>query len=151
MDGVSDVAHTIQLAVAPVFLLAGIGALLSVVTARLGRAVDRARDLEGRLSGESPPDAAAAARMRNELQVLDRRMVLAQRAIALCTIAELFVCFVVAALFLSTLSGVNAGGAVAVLFIAAMAALTVGLGLFLAEVTLATRMLRVRAELLMND
>ena len=40
------VAHAIQLAVAPVFLMSGIGAILVVMTNRLGRVIDRARVLE---------------------------------------------------------------------------------------------------------
>ena len=43
---VSQVAQTIQLAVAPIFLLAGVGAFLNVCAGRLSRIVDRARDLE---------------------------------------------------------------------------------------------------------
>lgn len=41
-----QVAHAIQLAVAPVFLLSGIGAMLVVMTNRLGRIIDRARVIE---------------------------------------------------------------------------------------------------------
>ena len=40
---VTTVAQIIQLAVAPVFLLAGIGAFLNVCAGRLSRIVDRAR------------------------------------------------------------------------------------------------------------
>jgi hypothetical protein len=47
------VAHAIQLAVAPVFLLSGIGAILAVMTNRLGRIIDRARVLEVRLDNAS--------------------------------------------------------------------------------------------------
>jgi hypothetical protein len=47
------VAHTIQLAVAPVFLLSGIAAILAVMTIRLGRIIDRARVLENRLDNAS--------------------------------------------------------------------------------------------------
>ena len=43
---VSTVAQVIQLAVAPVFLLAGIGAFLNVCAGRLSRIVDRARNIE---------------------------------------------------------------------------------------------------------
>ena len=46
-----DIAHVIQIAIAPVFLLAGIGAFLNVMTNRLGRVVDRWRSLEAELSG----------------------------------------------------------------------------------------------------
>ena len=52
------VAHAVQLAVAPVFLLSGIGAILVVMTNRLGRIIDRARVLEGRLDGASPESRA---------------------------------------------------------------------------------------------
>ena len=43
---ISPIAHVIQLSVAPVFLLSGIGAILAVMTNRLGRIIDRARVLE---------------------------------------------------------------------------------------------------------
>lgn len=149
MNALSDIAHTIQLAVAPVFLLAGIGALLNVVTSRLGRAVDRARALEERLLAAL--DDSAAPRIRNELGVLDRRMTLAQRSIFLFSFSALLVCVLVAALFVIDLVNLQLSAVVGVLFIGAMIALIGGLSLFLAEVTLATRMLRVRAELLMKD
>ena len=59
------VAHAIQLAVAPVFLLSGIGAILVVMTNRLGRIIDRARVLEDRLenaSRNSTPHCASISR-----------------------------------------------------------------------------------------
>ena len=71
MNDLSDIAHLVELSVAPVFLLAGIGALLNVVTARLGRVVDRARNLEERLYAPRSDDEAA--RSRAELGSLDRR------------------------------------------------------------------------------
>lgn len=148
MDALSDIAHTIQLSVAPVFLLAGIGALLNVVTSRLGRAIDRARILEERLNQDE--SEKESARIRDELRVLDRRMMVAQLAITLCSLSALLVCILVAMLFIASLANLNAAGAIAVLFIAAMAALIGGLCLFLAEITLATRILRVRAEVFMN-
>ena len=40
---VSTIAQTIQLSLGPVFMLAGIGALLNVLAGRLARIVDRAR------------------------------------------------------------------------------------------------------------
>ena len=45
MDSLSHVttlAQVIQLAVAPVFLLAGVGATLNVLASRIGRIIDRA-------------------------------------------------------------------------------------------------------------
>ena len=54
---VAGVAQVIQAAVAPVFLLAGVGATLNVLATRIGRIIDRARVMEDRL-----PTAAAELR-----------------------------------------------------------------------------------------
>ena len=43
---ISNLAHMIQLSVAPVFLLLAIGSMLAVVTNRLGRVIDRGHFLE---------------------------------------------------------------------------------------------------------
>lgn len=67
---VSIIAHAIQLAVAPVFLLTGIGALLSVMTNRLGRVIDRARRVEGLWANL---DESARGDARRELEFLARR------------------------------------------------------------------------------
>ena len=42
-----DIAQVIQQGVAPVFLLSGIAAMLSVLTSRPGRGIDRARQFAG--------------------------------------------------------------------------------------------------------
>jgi hypothetical protein len=72
------VAHAIQLAVAPVFLLSGIGAILVVMTNRLGRIIDRARVPEERLDGAS---AELLAMLRADLVTLSRRAKLISRAL----------------------------------------------------------------------
>src|SRR5438128_12408288 len=94
--GLSAVAHAIQLAVAPVFLLSGVGALLAVLTSRLARVIDRSRALDTQLATASP-DATA---VRGQLQTLSRRTKLISRATALCTIPALIACAVIATLFL---------------------------------------------------
>lgn len=142
---VSAVAHTIQLAVAPVFLLAGIGSMLNVLTARLGRVIDRARWLEAGFSGF---DEATRALAVEELGVLDRRMAVCHRAITCCTASALFVCLVVAILFLADIADRSFARTVAGLFIFAMGLIVVGLLYFLAEIRLATRSVRVRSDLL---
>ena len=68
---VSTVAQVIQLAVAPVFLLAGIGAFLNVCAGRLSRIVDRARNIEPLLLASR---GAEHARRLQEIRTLDRRM-----------------------------------------------------------------------------
>jgi Protein of unknown function (DUF2721) len=134
------VAHAIQLAVAPVFLLSGIGAILAVMAGRLGRIIDRARVLEHRLEGAS---AELLVPLRADLAALSRRAKLIYRAITLCTATALLVCSVIAVLFLSAFLRFDASIPVALLFIAAMSAFFFGLVWFLREIYVATVNLRI--------
>ncbi len=140
------ISEVIQLAVAPVFLLVAVGSFLNVMTQRLARVVDRARALEAIIIADTE-DAEHAMR-REELSALDKRMTYAQRAITFSAIAALLIAFLVALIFLSDLAGFNTAQLIAVLFILSMSAVTTSLCFFLAEVAVATRTLRVRAELL---
>ena len=82
------VGHAIQLAVAPVFLLSGIGAMLAVMTSRLGRIIDRARYLEEQLVDVSPEFIST---LQIDLKLLSQRAKLIYSAIALCTTTALLV------------------------------------------------------------
>jgi len=135
-----SVAHAIELAVAPVFLLSGIGAILVVLTNRLGRIIDRARFLEERLEHVSPQ---LLATLRADLGVLSQRAKLISRAITFCTVTALLICMVIAILFLSAFARFDASLFVALLFIAAMLAFFLGLLWFLREIYLATVNLRI--------
>ena len=136
---VTGIAHAIQLAVAPVFLLAGIGALLNVLSSRLGRIIDRARKLEADAAGDKPGGDA----LEQELRVLSRRARLINRAISLSTGAALLICTIIAAVFLAALADFDVTILIALLFVAAMLALIVALSSFLREVYLATANLRI--------
>jgi hypothetical protein len=142
---VHAIGQLIQLSIAPVFLLAGIGAILNVVAQRLARVVDRARTLEAEFSSYDEQQRRRAAA---ELCLLDRRMKIANYAISACTASALFTCLVVAILFVADLTDIAFGQALAGLFIATMLLLISGLVLFLYEIRLAMRSLRVRRELL---
>ena len=143
-----SIAHNIQLAVAPVFLLTAIGTILNVLAARIARVVDRARRLEAEFHAL---DALAREEARGELLVLDRRMATVNWAIGLCTLSALFVCIVVAILFVGELLPMQGTVVLASLFIVAMLLLTGGLILFLWEIQIALRSLRVKAALLTGD
>jgi hypothetical protein len=139
-SGITAVAHAIQLAVAPVFLLSGIGAMLAVLTNRLSRIIDRARTLEERLAA-SPPDLAA--QIHAQLAALARRAQLISRAITLCTITALLVCAVIATLFLGAFARFDTSVPVAMFFVAAMVTFFAGLLFFLREIFVATANLRI--------
>ena len=140
---ISPIAHVIQLSVAPVFLLSGIGAILAVMTNRLGRIIDRARALEERLES-APPDLVAL--LEADLATLTRRARLIGPAITLCTATALLVCMVIAVLFLSTFLGFNASVPVALLFITSMVLFFLGLLWFLREIFVATSTLRIASR-----
>ena len=134
------VAHAIQLAVAPVFLLSGIGAMLAVMTSRLGRIIDRARYLEEQLVDVSPEFFST---LQTDLRLLSQRAKLIYSAIALCTTTALLVCTVIAFLFVSAFLQFDASVVVALLFIAAMSTFVLGLLCFLREIYVGTISLRI--------
>jgi hypothetical protein len=140
LSDVTTVAHVIQLSVAPVFLLSGIGAILAVMTNRLARIIDRARVLEARLDQATPEMAVS---VRDDLVTLRERAKLIGPAITLCTATALLICMVIAVLFLSSFLKFDAGVAVALLFILAMLSFSLGLVWFLREILVATRNLRI--------
>ena len=142
--GMAALGHVIQLAVAPVFLLSGLGGMLTVMTNRLARIIDLARLLERQLRAAP---AADHPRLEAQLATLARRARLSSRAITLCTVTALFICAVVAVLFLAVFFGFDASAWVALLFIGSMATSFTALLLFLREIALATSSLRIWTRL----
>ena len=119
---ISGVAHAIQLAIAPVFLLTAVGSLLGVITNRLARVIDRARMLEAKLEATAPEHAPA---IRSHLKVLSRRARYINIAITACTVAALLVCAVIAILFFGSYIDFDSRTAVSLSFILAMLALMI--------------------------
>lgn len=136
---IAAIASQIQLAVAPVFLLAGVGAILNVLANRLARVVDRARKVA---AAEASLDPAEREQAAVELRLLARRIKAANLAIICCTASALFVCVVIAVLFIAEPTRIGAARLIATLFIVAMGLLIAGLILFLQEVRLAMLSLR---------
>lgn len=135
-----DIAHGIQLAVAPVFLLSAVGVTLTVLTNRLGRIIDRARLLEGPPCGtreEMPPE------VHSELQSLSYRAGLIQRAITLSTACALCICLVIMTLFAAFALHRDLSWLIMLFFVAGLGAFIGALLLFLVEIRLATRTLRL--------
>jgi hypothetical protein len=137
---ISDVAHAIQLSLAPVFLLSGIGVLLGMLTSRLARIVDRARVMEQRLQFAAEQEMSELLAW---LLVIKRRARLMNRAITLSTIAALLVASVVALLFVSAFSSFSLAPLIGLLFILSMMSLIASLLCFLLEIRIATASLRI--------
>ena len=145
---VSTIAQTIQLSLSPVFMLAGIGALLNVLAGRLSRVVDRARALE-----HLHPRSTGREHDRHvwELRLLDRRISIINMSLLLGVSSAVMTCIVVALLFVAELAHLHFGTLVALCFILAMLLLISALVSFMIEVRASVRAVRIRAELLERD
>jgi lysylphosphatidylglycerol synthetase-like protein (DUF2156 family) len=139
-----DIAHLIQIALTPIFLISAIGVILNVLTNRLSRIVDRARTMENELCR---PDYRPEGRDLHEaLGVLARRARYINAAIAFITIAALFIALVVVMLFLNAFLRWELAAFIACMFILSMLSLAAALSAFLIEVRIATRALRIGIE-----
>ncbi len=137
-SSLTAIAHVIQLAVAPVFLVSGVAALLTVLTNRLARIIDRARTLDAA--------GAAGTEVLEELSVLTGRAQLINRSISLVTSSALLISTVIVILFAGAFLTLNVAAVVGVIFVAAMLALIAGLISFLQEIRLATRTMRLHSR-----
>jgi hypothetical protein len=144
---VDTVDELVRLALAPVFLLSGIGSFVNVLAARLSRIVDRARQIEPLLLASR---GAEHDRWIADLRTLDRRMSLISWATGLSVASAVLTCLVVILLFAATLMRTHLGDAIALLFIASMATIGLGFAVFLIETTIAGRAVRIRSELLQH-
>ena len=145
---VSTVAEIVRLALAPVFLLSGIGAFLNVLASRLSRIVDRSREVGSIVlvsRGEEHD------RSVNDLKILDRRMSLINWATGLSVTSAILTCLVVIMLFGANLVRTRLGTEIAWLFIGSMVTIGCGFAVFLWETTVAGRAVRVRSELLQHQ
>ena len=135
----TGIAQVIQLAVAPVFLLTGVGAILNVMANRLSRIIDRARALELKLV---TAEGEFRAELTQRLSNLSRRARLISHAIALCVVTAVLVCGVIIGLFAGEFLDFDATVPAALLFIAALLAFLLALIWLLREIFMATRTMK---------
>lgn len=139
------IAHTIQLALAPVFVLVAIGNIMNLLSQRLGRVVDRSRklqELHRQTSGEEHDLVVI------EIRMIDRRITLIGKAILLLVVSGLTIGLTVTLLFVEEFLRLDLQQAAAIGFIAAIGLLMAALWLFMLETRAATRALRIPEEYL---
>lgn len=134
------IAQTIQLALAPVFVLVAIGSIMSILSLRLGRVVDRARVLQERHGDTEGAEHDAVVR---EIRMADSRIVIIGRAIRLLVLSALAIGLTVTLLFIEEFAHAGLQPVAAGVFIVAIALLMWALLLFLKEVRAATEALRI--------
>ncbi len=134
------IAQTIQLALAPVFVLVAIGNIMNILSTRLARVVDRSRHLQQRYSETEGLEHDVLVR---EIRLVDERIHMIGRAILLLVISGLTIGLTVALLFLEEILQVDLQLAAAGFFLLAIALLMSALLLFLREIRVATSALRI--------
>ena len=134
------IAQTIQLALAPVFVLVAMGNIMNILSTRLARVVDRSRHLQQQHLETQGADHDQVVR---EIRILDRRIHLITRSITLLVLTGLAIGFCVALLFVEELLDVNLQQVAGAAFFLAIVLLMGALWVFLREIRLATTALRI--------
>lgn len=133
---IDSVAHFIQLAVAPVFLIAGVAGLLNVFTGRMARIIDRLEKIDNYISKQKnlEDEKKAEKKFSEKRSSLIKRMKNINYAIFLCTTTGFLIAIVIVTMFLSTLFSFRVSEIIASLFIFGMISLIISLFLFLREI-----------------
>ncbi|HTB62864.1 MAG TPA: DUF2721 domain-containing protein [Opitutales bacterium] len=135
-----DIIPVLQVSVGPVILISGVGLLLLTLTNRLGRAIDRSRQLMGEMRTANDADLR---RLLAEVRMLYQRAKIIQGSIALAVLSVLFAAVMIILLFVTALLSWNAVGVVSLLFIGCLLSLIFSLALFLADIRTALHALKL--------
>lgn len=135
----SNISQIIQLAIAPVFLLTGVGTQLMVLTNRLARIIDRSRTIENLVQRSGVE--FLSDQEKNELDELYQRSHLINRAITLSCSCALLIGLVIATLFIGDALNKKLDSLIAVLFVAGIFTLIGSFIYFLREIFVATKTL----------
>ena len=134
------IAQTIQLALAPVFVLVAMGNIMNILSTRLARVVDRGRQLQKQ---HLETEGSEHDRIVREIRTLDRRIALITRSITLLVLSGLTIGFCVALLFVEELFDVNLQQVAGAAFFLAIVLLMGALWLFLREIRIAAGAIRI--------
>jgi len=131
-----DVLHSsalplIQLAITPVILLSGVGALMITLTNRMGRIVDRTRALAAQVRGAKDDDRA---HVESQLAILWRRAKLIRLAVTFAGFSMLLSCILVMVIFVDAALHRELGPEMVIIFAASVLCLIAALGAFLRDI-----------------
>lgn len=143
MDSLSSLLPIIQLAITPVILISGMGALMITLTNRMARIVDRTR-----VVAEAIPAADAEERrhLESQLDIMWSRALLIRRAVTSNGLSMLLSCLQVVALFGAAMFGWAMKGVVLCLFAASILLLTASLVDFLRDIFVSLHALHLQVE-----
>jgi ABC-type siderophore export system fused ATPase/permease subunit len=145
VDDLAAVTSILQTALTPAFLLVAIGTLLNIFVIRLSRIVDRSRELQAL---HPKTDGKEHELVVDELRIVKKRMATVNMSILLSVLSTIAVCVIIGMLFLMGLAGFGIANAIVATFMIALLLTAASLLLFVREVHLANRNIRVRDEFL---
>lgn len=148
MTPLSEIVPVLQVAIGPVILISGVGLLLLTMTNRLGRAIDRARQLAQQLT-----QTAAAHRepVLAQVAIIYRRARVLRFTITLAALSVLLAAVLIVTLFLTALCKWDNGLFVSLLFIACMSSLVASLVAFIYDIHLSLVALRLEIKQVKPD
>jgi MFS family permease len=134
------VTHGIQLAVAPVFLLTAVAAMIGTAAGRLARIIDRARLVESKI--ENHPNNGQIDKAYAELNRLKKRGRLVNLCIALLTFGAISIALTIVTLFIGETTELQIHKVATIAFLIGVGGFVMALLCFFAETLLATSLLR---------
>jgi hypothetical protein len=140
---VTDLIPILQTAIGPVILISGVGLLLLTMTNRLGRAIDRARQLDSALPNADP---LAHGALEAQLRILFGRARLIRTAIVLASMSALAAAVLVILLFLAALLDIASPWLISSLFVTCMVCLILSLVLFIHDINRSLAALRLELQ-----
>jgi Protein of unknown function (DUF2721) len=133
----------IQLAITPVILISGMGALMITLTNRMARIVDRTRSLAGQVGQASGDDRR---HLESQLDIMWQRAQLIRRAVTFNGLSMLVACFLVVAIFGGAMLGRDLGPVMLVLFAASIFLLIASLVAFLRDINVSLHAVQLEVE-----
>ncbi|OGR84840.1 MAG: hypothetical protein A2901_03995 [Elusimicrobia bacterium RIFCSPLOWO2_01_FULL_54_10] len=140
---ISDLVTILQTAISPVILISGVGLLLLTMTNRLGRTIDRAREITDQTEKAS---LEVKKQLGAQLDILWRRARLIRLAIIMASGSALSAAMLVITLFLSFLLGMDATHLITGFFCLCLLLLVGSLALFIREVNESLGALRLEMK-----
>jgi Protein of unknown function (DUF2721) len=144
----SEIVPVLQVAIGPVILISGVGMLLLTMTNRLGRCIDRARQLAREMQQPNPPHREEVLA---QIATIYRRARLLRLSIAFSGLSLLLAAVLIVTLFLTALLKWNSGVVVSLLFIACMGVLVGSLIAFIYDIHLSLTALKLEIQQVKPD
>ena len=136
----TELIPVLQIAIAPVILISGVGLLLLTLTNRFGRAVDRTRQIHHQMREAT---AADRQRLANQVEVIYRRARLIQLSIIMGALSALFAALLILALFFTALMKLESALTISLIFICCLISLVVSLITFIMDIRLSLKALKL--------